>query len=82
MKTSIIDLQYVDPAKEGFLSPPSVHVCLKQCQRGKKGEIYLTAACMSIRELDAEIKRLKNELSLVRAKAKLVFARVERRLKD
>lgn len=79
MPTLTLDLLFLEPGKGDPLGPTISHLYVKHHGRKKyKGVsadlILLGAECFSIIEIESEIKRLQNELEVLRKKARKKYA--------
>jgi hypothetical protein len=79
METSSFDLLYLE--SDPRTKQPSACLCLKphdyQDYAGVSADRLITAPCLSLIELDAEIRRLHAELEEIRALAKRRFYKAE-----
>ena len=76
-KTRSLDLKFRSPYPLKKSDPPghaSAHVMVKTWSRRKDGSPLITPKCVSRREIEHEIDRLKEELEEIRKVAKKKFA--------
>ena len=73
--THSLDLLFLKPLKGQLPGPPLAQICIKTYTCDKKGYIPITPQCVSLREVEREISRLKEELEIIRKKAKQKFAK-------
>ncbi|HOF58928.1 MAG TPA: hypothetical protein PLT19_11410 [Syntrophorhabdaceae bacterium] len=74
MPTYSLDLQFLDPKKEGFPGAPVVQVYVKTHSRDAKGTIYISPQCVTLSEIEHECDRLSKEIATIRKKAQRKFA--------
>jgi len=73
--TYSLDLQFYKPSKGEILSPPIAKIYVKTHTLDEKGHIFITPVCVSLIEIEDQINRLKEELEIIRKKAKQKFAK-------
>jgi Fe-S-cluster containining protein len=76
--THSLDLLFLKPLKGQLPGPPLAQIYIKTYTRDKKGYISITPHCVSLREVEGEINRLKEELEIIRKKAKQKFANADK----
>ncbi|MBA7570404.1 hypothetical protein ES708_12154 [subsurface metagenome] len=76
--TYSLDFDFVKPRKTELPGPPRVHIYVKSYSESTRGFIFITPDCVSIRELEYEIDRLKKELEDIRKKARRKFAGISK----
>lgn len=74
MPTYSLDLQFLDPKKEGILGAPVAQVYVKTHSRDAKGTIYISPQCVTLSEIEHECDRLSKEITSIRKKAQRKFA--------
>lgn len=67
-----LDLLFIKPNKKELISP-IVKIYVKTFTRDKSDEVLITPNCVTLKELEYEIDRLKKELEYIRKKAARVF---------
>lgn len=73
--THSIDLIFYESSQSELSGPVIARIYVKSHSSDEEGHIFLTPDCVSVREFEGEIDRLKQELEIVRKKAKLEFAK-------
>ncbi len=61
-------------SKEELPGPPLAQIYVKN----KTEDMFITSNCFSLKEIEAEIDRLKNELESIGRKAKRKFANIKK----
>src|SRR3954454_6486591 len=62
----------VEPASETM--PARVSIALAGARPDDKGIMYMTPDCMTLDEIEGQINRLQDELDVLRAEARRIFA--------
>lgn len=75
--TYSLDLLFLKPSKGELPGPPLAQIYVKTHTSDEKGYIFITPHCVSLREVEGEIGRLKEELEIIRKKAKQKFAKAD-----
>ena len=57
--THSLDLDFVKPGKTELPGPPRAHIYVKSYNKGNRDFIFITPNCVSMRELEHEIDRLR-----------------------
>jgi hypothetical protein len=73
MNLSSLDLMFRKPSKGQPPGPGIAHIYVRTYSGNKKGDIFITPDCFSMRELEEQIERLKRELETIRKKANRKF---------
>jgi len=73
--TYSLDLIFHKPSKGEHRGPGMAQIYIKSHSSDKKGHIFITPSCVSLREFEEQIDRLKEELEIIRKKAKQKFAK-------
>ena len=72
MATYSLDLDFRKPQKE--LPGPSIaQIYIKTSSADQRGRRFITPQCVNFQEIDYQIKRLEDELKVLRQKAKKKF---------
>lgn len=74
--THSLDLLFY--TQEELPGPPLAQIYVKTRSKDRKGHILITPRCFSLREVEAELDRLKDELESIRKKAKRKFANIDK----
>ena len=75
METYNLDLEFIDDQKSELPHRPIAHVCVKTYGRAvTDGPPQITPGCVTIREIEYQIDRLKSELENILTKARAKFA--------
>ena len=71
-KTRTFDFEFIDSNKLNIPMFPSSHIYIKRYTEKKenKGLLYITPECVTYKEVEAQVKRLKNELDIIMLQAK------------
>jgi hypothetical protein len=72
------DLIFLKPLKNELHGPVIAQIYVKAYSSDKKGHIFITPDCVSWREFEEQIDRLKKELEIIRKKAKQKFAQIDK----
>jgi hypothetical protein len=76
------DLFFKEPSKEGVSGHRIAQICINHCSKTEKGAmkgaILITPECITMKELDEQIDRLKEELEIVREKARQKFSKLKK----
>lgn len=72
--TFILDLDFQKPGKKDLPGPPRVHIYVKTHTEDRRGLHFITPECVSLGELEYEIKQLHKELDDILKKAKRKFS--------
>ena len=73
--TYSLDVIFRKPSKGELSGHVMAHVYVKSHTRDKEGYVLITPDCVSLREIEEQINRLKEELEIIRTKAKEKFAK-------
>ena len=73
--TYSLDLMFRKPSKGDLPDPSIAQVYVKTHSSDEKGHIFITPHCVSLREVEKQLERLKEELEIIRKKAKQKFAK-------
>lgn len=73
-----LDLMFRKPSKGDLRGPGIAQVYVKTHSSDEKGRIFITPHCVSLREVEKQLERLKEELEIIRKKAKEKFAKKDR----
>lgn len=73
--TYSLDVIFRKPSKGEISGPVMAQVYVKSHTRDKKGYILITPDCVSLREIEEQVNRLKEELEIIRKKAKEKLAK-------
>lgn len=75
--TRSLDLEFGKPSKNDLPGPTNAYIYVKtySCE---KDQIFITPDCVTLRELDEQIDRLKKELEEIRKKAKQKFSQKDK----
>lgn len=72
--TYSLDLDFVRRKKTDLAGPPRAHIYVKTHVSDSRNLIFISHDCVTLRELEYEIERLKKELEDIRKKAKRKFS--------
>ena len=75
MNLSSLDLMFRKPSKDQPSGPGIANIFVRTCSGNKKGDIFITDDCFSMKEFEGHIDRLKKELETIKKKAQLEFAK-------
>jgi hypothetical protein len=75
MNLSSLDLMFRKPSKHQPSGPSIAHIFVRTYSSNKKGDIFITPDCFSMKELEGQIDRLKKELETIKKKAQQEFAK-------
>ena len=73
--TNSLDLMFREPSKGDRLGSSIAQIYIKDHSTDEKGNILITPYCVSMREFEQEIDRLKQELETIKKKAKQKFTK-------
>lgn len=73
--TCSLDVIFRKPSKDELPGPVMAQVYVKSHTRDKEDYILITPYCVSLIEIEEQINRLKEELEIIRKKAKEKFAK-------
>jgi hypothetical protein len=76
--TYLLDLLFRKPSKGQLAGPPIAQIYVKIHGRDEEGHVLVTPRCVSLKEIEEEIDRLKKELEVIRKKAKRNFAEADK----
>lgn len=71
--TYSLDLDFVKLRKTDLPGPPRAHIYVKTHSSDTRKLIFISPDCVTMKELEYEIDRLKKELEEIRKKAKRKF---------
>ena len=74
MPTYSLDLQFLDPKKEGIPCAPVTQIYVKTHTSDAKGTIYISPQCVTLSEIEYQCDRLSKEIASIRKKAQRKFA--------
>jgi len=72
-------LSFSAPKKDALPDLPRAQICLGHWTKDEKEDVFLSSDCVSLRELEYEITRLKRELDMIHAQGKKKFAAFDKR---
>ena len=75
--THSLDLMFHEPSR-GKPGVRIVQIYVKTNSRDEKGNILITRQCVSMREFEGQIDRLKQELDMIGKKARQKFAKKDK----
>ena len=73
--TYSFDLMFREPSKGDLPGPSIAQIYVKTHASDEKGHIFITPHCVSMREFEGQIDRLKQELETLRKKANQKFSK-------
>jgi hypothetical protein len=73
--TYSLDLLFREPSKGELPGPSIAQIYVKTHTSDEKGHIFITPHCVSMREFEEQIDRLKKELETLRKKANQKFSK-------
>lgn len=71
--TYSLDLMFREPSKDDLSGPSIAQIYIKRYTSDEQGHIFITPNCVSMREIGAEIERLKQELETIKEQANQRF---------
>lgn len=73
--TYSFDLLFRDPSKGDLPGPSIAQIYVKTHTSDKTGHIFITPYCVTMREFEEQIERLKRELETIKKKANQKFTK-------